>query len=269
MGQLARPGAHPGPDLRRDPPHLGVARHVRPHSLYAPTAQMGSDPNATPGAQSGSDPDGVGPHGVRPQSSVTHPFRTWSSSSSASGAYNPNQAALFTHQDSVNALTPHEAPQAAAAAGDPSPFHPRSARLGRDHDGPGAAIVRPGLSANLATDLARYGTRRAVAGRVLPQRENRVHRQPDRRDRRRAGAAGGRPAADVAPGRADGRLDPHHRARGPRLQAPVLRVLARPRDRRDDRSRPGGRDDASPVGDLAERHAQRSPRDRRAAGAAR
>ena len=60
-------------------------------------------------------------------------------------------------------------------------------------------------SASMATDLARYGSTRDVARRVLPRREDRLHRQPDRADRRRVRARGRRPAADVAARRDDRR----------------------------------------------------------------
>ncbi len=53
-------------------------------------------------------------------------------------------------------------------------------------------------SVNLAADLAPLRRRRAVEGRLLPGREDRLHRRRDPSDRGRLRAAGGRPAADGA-----------------------------------------------------------------------
>ena len=78
---------------------------------------------------------------------------------------------------------------------------------------------------------------RRLARRVLPRREDRVHRQPDHAHRRRVRAAGGRPAADAAARSGHGGAHPHDGPRRHQLHAAQLRVLARSRARGRSRSR--------------------------------
>ena len=66
---------------------------------------------------------------------------------------------------------------------------------------------------------------RPVARRVLPQRKNRIHRQPDGRDGRRVRVAGGWAAADVAPRRAERGRHSYDRAGRSRLRASLVRLI--------------------------------------------
>ena len=84
-------------------------------------------------------------------------------------------------------------------------------------------------SANLATDLARYGSNAEWRG--VYYRGDKIGFTVSQTvpDRRRVRAAGGRPAADVAARRDQRRGDSHGRARRFELRAALVRVLARSR----------------------------------------
>ena len=122
-------------------------------------------------------------------------------------------------------------------------------------------------SANLASDLARYGSaaqwrgvyyRNEKIGFTVSQTvatDDGLELQED--GRLQMSLLGAQTAAAI---RTTARVD-----RAFTLQS--FEFSLDPGTGRDDGSRTGGRDAAAPVGHLAERHAQRSSRDRRAAGA--
>ena len=125
-----------------------------------------------------------------------------------------------------------------------------------------AALVPSGLDRNLATDLARYGIDGQLARRLLPRRENRLHRQPDGAGRRRLRAAGRRPAADGAARRDDGGDDAHDGARRrARSRCAPFEFSLDPGHRRGRGARDGSTAARLALdGDDAERHAHRGAR---------
>ena len=126
----------------------------------------------------------------------------------------------------------------AAAPGHARPLPARRRGLGRADGGPRQAQPR-GLLDDHGRGPRPLRHQRAMEGRVLPRREDRVPGRPDDPPRRRLRAAGGRPAADDAARRLHRGAPAHLGHRGPRVPAAVVRVLPRPGHRAHLRRRAG------------------------------
>ena len=128
-------------------------------------------------------------------------------------------------------VTPRSHPTPAVAACDARSLVCRAGRVGGVHGRRWCTRLSAGLVRQSGHRPCTVWHGGPVAWRLLPWREDRVHRGAGGAARRRLRAAGGRAAADVAARRHDPGHPQDDCSRGLDLRPPVVRVLARSRHR--------------------------------------